>query len=85
MKPGAKWEVYLPANLAYGDFGRGTVGPGAATIFEVELSAVETPQPLTSDIIMVPSADQLKAGSNIMVIKPEDLKKMTNQPAPRKP
>jgi len=85
MKPGAKWEVYLPANLAYGDFGRGTVGPGAATIFEVELSALETPQPLTSDIIMVPSADQLKAGSNIMVIKPEDLKKMTNQPAPRKP
>lgn len=89
MKPGSKWEVFLPANLAYGDFGRaqpGTpVGPGSAAIFEVELASVETPQPLTSDIIMVPSADQLKAGSNIMVIKPDELKKMTNQPPPRKP
>ena len=82
MKPGAKWEIYLPAPLAYGDFGHGAVGPGAAAIFEVELASVEAQQPLTSDIIMVPSADALKAGSNIMVIKPEDLKKMTNQPPP---
>jgi hypothetical protein len=31
--------------------------------------------PLTSDIIKVPSADELKKGAKIEVIKPEDVQK----------
>jgi FKBP-type peptidyl-prolyl cis-trans isomerase FklB len=76
MKTGSKWELYLPASLAYGDNGYGaTIEPGATLIFEMELVGVETPQPLTSDIIRVPSADELKKGAKVEVIKPEDIEK----------
>jgi FKBP-type peptidyl-prolyl cis-trans isomerase FklB len=75
MKTGAKWELYLPASLAYGDMGSGTVEAGATVIFEMELVGVETPQPLTSDIIRVPSAEELKKGAKVEVIKPEDVEK----------
>jgi len=49
----------------------------------MELVSTETPppppppQPLTSDIIRVPSAEELKAGSNIQVLKPEDVERLT--------
>jgi FKBP-type peptidyl-prolyl cis-trans isomerase FklB len=77
MKPGAKWQVYLPSSLAYGDFGAGPiVEPGSPVIYELELVSVQTPQPLTSDIIKVPSAEDMKKGAKIEYIKPEDLKKM---------
>jgi hypothetical protein len=36
---------------------------------------------LTSDIIRVPSADELKKGAKIEVIKAEDLEKYTNSAA----
>lgn len=36
MKPGAKWEIYVPADLAYGDQGAGNViGPNETLIFEI--------------------------------------------------
>lgn len=42
MKEGAKWELYIPADLAYGESGAGEkIGPNAALIFEVELLAIE--------------------------------------------
>jgi len=90
MKEGAKWEIYLPAALAYGDYGSGpAIEPGSTLIFEVELVSAETPpppappQPLTSDIIKVPSADELKKGAKIEVLKAEEVEKMskTNKPA----
>jgi FKBP-type peptidyl-prolyl cis-trans isomerase FklB len=89
MKTGSKWELYLPASLAYGDRGSGpTIEPGATLIFEMELTGVEAPPPpppppapLTSDIIRVPSAEELKKGAKIEVIKPEDLEKLTNAAA----
>lgn len=41
MKPGAKYIIYLPAELAYGDQGAGPViGPGQTLIFEVELISI---------------------------------------------
>ncbi|WP_461517549.1 FKBP-type peptidyl-prolyl cis-trans isomerase N-terminal domain-containing protein [Porticoccus sp.] len=38
MQEGAKWELYVPAELAYGSGGTsGLIGPNATLIFEVEL------------------------------------------------
>jgi len=49
MKPGAKWEVFIPANLAYGEAGAGNViGPNATLVFEIELLSVLKATPTTA-------------------------------------
>jgi FKBP-type peptidyl-prolyl cis-trans isomerase FklB len=41
MKEGAKWRLFIPANLAYGEQGAGdAIGPNTALIFDVELISV---------------------------------------------
>jgi FKBP-type peptidyl-prolyl cis-trans isomerase FklB len=41
MKEGAKWRLYIPAELAYGAQGAGSdIGPNATLIFDVELLKV---------------------------------------------
>ena len=42
MKPGAKWQLTIPAGLAYGERGAGQdIGPNATLLFDVELISVE--------------------------------------------
>jgi peptidylprolyl isomerase/FKBP-type peptidyl-prolyl cis-trans isomerase FklB len=40
MRPGDTWEIYAPANLAYGDQGAGPIPPGSVLQFKLELIAV---------------------------------------------
>jgi FKBP-type peptidyl-prolyl cis-trans isomerase len=42
MPVGSKWQLFVPADLAYGDRGAGAdIGPGATLIFEVELVSIQ--------------------------------------------
>ncbi len=44
MKPGAKWQLFVPSDLAYGERGAGgVIGPNSTLIFEVELLGIEKP------------------------------------------
>ncbi|TFH50733.1 MAG: FKBP-type peptidyl-prolyl cis-trans isomerase [Lysobacterales bacterium] len=41
MPVGAKWEVWIPASLAYGDQGAGTIGPNETLHFDIELIEIK--------------------------------------------
>jgi len=42
MQVGAKWQLFVPANLAYGERGAGReIGPNAVIIFEIELISIQ--------------------------------------------
>lgn len=48
MKEGAKWKLFVPAKLAYGENGRGKIEPNSTLIFEIELISVN-PKETSSD------------------------------------
>jgi len=84
MKAGSKWKLFIPSDLGYGPMGRPQkqVGPNATLIYDVELVSFDPPPPppapnppLTSDIIKVPSLEEMKKGAKIETIKAEDVEK----------
>ena len=48
MKAGDKWQLFIPANLAYGEFGLPQIGPNSTLVFEIELLSFYTPKPAGS-------------------------------------
>lgn len=45
MRPGDKWKLYIPSNLAYGEQGMGAkIGPNQALVFELELLSIKKPE-----------------------------------------
>ena len=83
MKVGSQWRLFVPSELAYGQSGRPPrIEPNSVLIFDVELLSIKQPEPkapLTSDIIKVPSAEEMKNGAKVEVIKPQDLEKAQQQ------
>ena len=41
MPVGSQWKLWIPPQLAYGDQGKGGIGPHATIVFEVELLGIE--------------------------------------------
>ena len=42
MKVGAKYRLYIPSGLAYGEKGAGEdIGPNATLIFDIELVSID--------------------------------------------
>lgn len=40
MQEGAKWQIYVPPELAYGAHGGGAIGPNETLIFDIELLTI---------------------------------------------
>jgi FKBP-type peptidyl-prolyl cis-trans isomerase len=47
MKVGDKWQLFIPAELGYGERGtpNGEIGPNATLVFDIELLGIEPPKP----------------------------------------
>ncbi len=94
MKPGGKAQLFIPSELAYGANGSGAkIGANAALIFEVELISAKPAEPaaaaagaqaVTSDIIKVPSKEEMEKGAKVEVIKKEDVDKLIKEQQQKK-
>lgn len=64
MKVGAKWKLFIPADLAYGKQGNNSIGPNEALTFDVELLGITPP-------ISEPELPDLNDSEPLPVVFPE--------------
>ena len=58
MAVGSKWELFVPADLAYGQRGAGAgIGPNSTLIFEVELVSIKSNDAVQPGVKAAPSGD----------------------------
>ncbi|HEY5041875.1 MAG TPA: FKBP-type peptidyl-prolyl cis-trans isomerase [Verrucomicrobiae bacterium] len=89
MPVGSSWKLFVPSEIAYGESGSRNIPPNSTLIFDVDLLSVHKatppppalapPAPLTSDIIKVPSADEMKKGAKIETIPAAEVQKMQQE------
>jgi FKBP-type peptidyl-prolyl cis-trans isomerase FklB len=48
MPAGSKWQLFIPADLAYGERAQGPIGPNATLVFELELLSIQPKAPPTA-------------------------------------
>jgi FKBP-type peptidyl-prolyl cis-trans isomerase FklB len=63
MKPGAKWQLFVPPELGYGANSPPGVPPGAVLIYELELLQVEPTPPMDPAAAKRPPAAGVKVGT----------------------
>jgi FKBP-type peptidyl-prolyl cis-trans isomerase len=44
MPVGSKWQLAIPANLAYGEDAPPQIGPNSVLLFDIELLAIKPPE-----------------------------------------
>lgn len=60
MKEGAKWELYIPPELAYGTGSPNKrIPPNSARLFEMDLLSVEAAPPRSREGLVPPRAREL--------------------------
>jgi FKBP-type peptidyl-prolyl cis-trans isomerase FklB len=65
MNTGAKWKLYIPADLAYGESGNNAIGPNEVLTFEVELLSITPP-------VVEPELPDLNESEPIPAIFPDE-------------
>jgi len=63
MKPGAKWQLFVPRELGYGGNSPPGVPPGALLVYELELLQVEPAPPMDPAAAKRPPAAGVKVGA----------------------
>jgi FKBP-type peptidyl-prolyl cis-trans isomerase FklB len=63
MRPGAKWQLFVPPELGYGANSPPGVPPGALLVYELELLQVEPTPPMDPAAAKRPPATGVKVGA----------------------
>ncbi len=59
MPVGSKWRLFIPSELAYGEFGQPPIGPNATLVFDIELLEIAK-APAAGAVRSQPGAERIK-------------------------